>query len=317
MSTIDLQTSPAAQGERKRTILDLVEQRFPLNLKPVMADVRHLWDAAHKTQWDPNTAIPWDQFDASKYSKEQLEASRLYWSRRAWTEYNGTAEFCALQLRFCLESDREIDARLQMSMEQLEESNHCIASYMFAEKLGGYEPAPLTPLPRSINHRGIKEKCFDLSISLEAIMIAHVCIGETIAAAIFEARYRHTTDPVAKELVMRIMRDEARHIAFGWNYMAHKVKGFTPELIKDMERVAIDVIENSELKGFHCIWLNPSPETKYLIESNNLCAQAGLGACTPEQETATLVSSIGDIRRRLAPWGITLPIFKHDVLGEV
>jgi len=148
-------------------------------------------------------------------------------------------------------------------------------------------------------------------------MIAHICIGETIAAAIFEARYRQTTDPVAKELVRRIMRDEARHIAFGWNYMAHKVKNFTPELIKDMERVAIDVIENSELKGFHCIWLYPSKETSYLIESNALCAEAGLGACTAEQETKTLVESISDIRRRLKPWGINLPMFKNDVLGEV
>ena len=99
--------------------------------------------------------------------------------------------------------------------------------------------------------------------------------------------------------------------------MGHKVKNFTPELIKDMERVAIDVVENSELKGFHCIWLHPSEETKYLIESNNLCAEAGLGACSPEQETKTLVTSISDIRRRLGKWGINLPIFKHDVLGEV
>jgi hypothetical protein len=299
------------------TILDLKEQRFPLDLKPAMADVRHLWDAANKSHWDPANDIPWDKFDASKYSKEQLEASRLYWSRRAWTEYTGTAEFCALQLRICMEKDREIDARLQLSMEQLEESRHCVASYLFAEKLGGYISAPPHPLPKSINHRGIREKAFDLSISFEAIMIAHICIGETIAAAIFEARYRYTTDPIAKELVLRIMRDEARHIAFGWNYMGHKVKNFTPELIKDMERVAIDVVENSELKGFHCIWLHPSEETKYLIESNNLCAEAGLGACSPEQETKTLVTSISDIRRRLGKWGINLPIFKHDVLGEV
>ncbi|MDO9217861.1 MAG: ferritin-like domain-containing protein [Lacisediminimonas sp.] len=299
------------------TILDLKEQRFPLDLKPQMEDIRQLWDAAHKTHWDPNTDIPWHLFDASKYSREQLEASRLYWSRRAWTEYTGTAEFCALQMRLCMEKGREIDARIQMSMEQLEESRHCIASYMFAEQLGGYINEPPTPLPKSINHRGIREKAFDLSISFEAIAIAHICIGETIAAHIFEARYRHTTDPVAKELVLRIMKDEQRHIAFGWRYMSHKVKNFTPELIKDMERVAIDVVENSELKGFHCIWLHPSAETKELIESNNLCAEAGLGACTPEQETETLVKSIGDIRVRLAEWGINLPIFNHDVLGKV
>ncbi len=302
---------------KTRSILDLEERRFPLRLKPTMPDIRHLWDAANKTAWDPNTAIPWDSFDASKYTKEQLEAGRLYWSRRAWTEYTGTAEFCALQLRLCMESDREFDARLQVSMQQLEESRHCVASYLFAEKLGGYIEEPPYTIPKSINHRGIRERALDLDISFEAFTIAHICIGETIAAHIFETRYRHTTDPVAKELVLRIMRDEARHVAFGWNYMAHKVKTFTPELIADMERVAVDVVGNSELKGFHCIWLYPTEGTKILIDSNNLCAEAGLGACTPEQESETLVKSIRDIRRRMATWGITIPIFRHDILGEI
>lgn len=299
------------------TIMDLKEERFPLNLHSQMPDVRRLWDAANKTAWDPNTAIPWDKFDASKYSREQLEAARLYWSRRAWTEYTGTAEFCALQLRLCMETGREIDARLQMSMQQLEESRHCMASFLFAEKLGGYIAEPPQKLPKSISMRGIREKSLDLNISFESIAIAHICVGETVAADLFETRYRYTTDPVAKELVKHIMMDEQRHVAFGWRYMAHKVKGFTPELIREMERVAIDVVANSELKGFHCIWLYPSPATQQLIDSNNLCAEAGLGACSPEDETRTLVESIRGIRVRLSEWGINLPIFKHDVLGEV
>lgn len=301
---------------KTKTILDLEEKRFPLKLGPVYEDIRHLWDTACKQAWDPKTDIPWEQFDRSKYSQEQLDAARLYWSRRAWTEYTGTAEFCALQLRLCLE-DREVDARLQISMQQLEESRHCVASWMFAELLGGYHEEPPYKIPKSINHRGIRERALDPNISFEAFALAHICIGETIAAKIFETRYRHTTDPVAKELVRRIMRDEARHIAFGWNYIAHKVKNFTPELIADMERTAIDVVENSELKGFHCIWLYPTEGTKILIDSNNLTAAAGLGACTPEQETETLVESIRDIRRRMKPWGINIPVFKHEILGEV
>lgn len=302
---------------RITSILDLEEKRFPLNLHPVFPDIRSLWDMSNKHAWDPNTAIPWDQFDAKKYSREQLDAARLYWSRRAWTEYTGTAESPAVLLRLIMEPDREIDAKLFWSVQTLEETRHCIASYMLAEKLGGYHSAPPSSPPKSTSHRGIREKVLNPNISFEAFVIAHICIGETIAAKMFEERYRACTDPVAKELVRLILKDETRHIQFGWRYMAHKVKTFTPELIAEMERIAVDVMENSELKGFHCIWMVPNQHTQALIDANNITAAAGLGGATPERELAALIESVGDIRRNMAPWGITIPIFDHPQFGRI
>jgi hypothetical protein len=302
---------------RVGSILEMEERRFPLNLHPTYPDLRNLWDQANKLWWDPKTAIPWEKFERSKYSKEQLDAARLYWSRRAWTEYTGTAEDPAILLRLCIEPDREADARIFYAMQTLEETRHCIASYLFAERLGGYMDRPPIAPPKSTHHRGIRERILNPDNSFEAFVIAHICIGETIAAKMFEARYRHTTDPIAKELVRLIMRDEARHIQFGWKYMTHKFKTFTPELIAQMEKLAIDVVENSELKGFHCIWLMPMESTKPLIEANNITADAGLGASTPEQEAQALVESIREIRRDMAEWGIRIPVFKHEILGEV
>jgi hypothetical protein len=299
------------------SVLDYEERRFPLNLHPELPEIRHLWDLSNKLAWDPATAIPWDQFDASTYSRAQLDAARLYWSRRAWTEYTGTSESPAVLLRLILEPGREIDARLFWAVQTLEETRHCIASYLFTEKLGGYMSAPPVLPPRSATHRGIREKVLNPKVSFEAFAIAHICIGETIAARMFEERYKTTTDPVARELVRLILRDETRHIAFGWKYMEHRVRTFTPTLIAEMERVAIDVMENSELKGFHCIWLVPNPATEALIEANNLTAEAGLGACSPEQEAKALVEAVAKIRRDMAPWGINIPVFRHDVLGTV
>jgi hypothetical protein len=300
-----------------RTVLDLEEQRFPLNLAPVFPDIRDLWDRTNEGWWDPNTAIPWNTFDRSKYSQETLDAAALYWSRRAWTEYTGTAECPAILLRLCMEADREIDARIFYAAQTFEETRHCMASYIFAETLGKYSPEPPIKPPASVMYRGIRDRVMNPDISFEAFVIAHICIGETIAAHIFEARYKNAKDPVAKELVRLIMKDEVRHVQFGWRYMAHKVKTFTPELIAEMERIAVDVIETSELKGFHCIWLYPTPENQPLIDANNLCAEAGLGACTEAQETESLVNSIRTIRADMAKWGITIPKFKHEILGEV
>ena len=114
-----------------------------------------------------------------------------------------------------------------------------------------------------------------------------------------------------------ILKDEVRHIQFGWRYMAHKLKSFTPELVAEMERIAVDVIENSELKGFHCIWLYPTAANAPLIEANRITAEAGLGASTEAQERVSLVASIKKIRTDMAAWGITIPTFKHELLGTV
>jgi hypothetical protein len=300
-----------------KSILDYEERRFPLNLRPALRDIRDLWEQANQLPWDPDRSIPWDDFDPSQYTREQLDAARLYWSRRAWTEYTGTAESPAVLLRLVMEEGREIDTRLFWAVQTLEETRHCIASYLFAEKLGGYHSSPPSQPPKSTSHRGIRDKVLNPAISFEAFVIAHICIGETVAAKMFEERYRAATDPVAKELVRLILKDEARHIQFGWKYMAHRVKTFTPELIAEMERVAVDVVENSELKGFHCIWLVPNEHTQPLIEANNLTAEAGRGGATPEREMAALVASIQDIRRDMKPWGINIPEFEHPILGRV
>lgn len=300
-----------------RSIFDYTEQRFPLNLKPQLEDIRSLWDLSNKLAWDPNTAIPWEQFDKSKYSQEQLDAARLYWSRRAWTEYTGTAESPAVLLRLIMEPGHDIDSKLFWSVQTLEETRHCIASYLFAEKLGGYHAAPPTQAPKSTHHRGIRDKVLDPAISFDAFVLAHICIGETIAAKMFEERYRAATDPVAKELVRLILRDESRHIQYGWKYMAHRVKSLTPEGIQQIEQVATDVMENSELKGFHCIWLVPQPHTQPLIDASNITAEAGLGGAAADDELRALVEGVREIREKMKPWGVNIPVFDHPILGEV
>lgn len=312
-----MQQANTQESARAPSILDFEEKRFPLNLKPELPEIRSLWDAANRSTWDPETAIPWDSFDPSQYSKKHLDAARLYWSRRAWTEYTGVAESPAVLLRLCLEPGREIDARLFWAMQTLEETRHCMASYIFAERLGGYFPEPPMQQPRSAHHRGIRDKVLNPNISFEAFVLAHVCIGETVAAKMFEMRYKTTSNPVAKELIRLILKDETRHIQFGWRYMAHRAKAATPEMIAEWERIAVDVVENSELKGFHCIWLVPNEQTAPLIEANNLTAEAGLGGSSPEVEMAALKESIAEIRNDMKPWGVTIPMFQHEILGDV
>jgi hypothetical protein len=60
-----------------RTLLDEPESRFPLDLGIRIPKIRELYRSAVKNQWDPQSAIPWDELDASRYSEAQLKAARL------------------------------------------------------------------------------------------------------------------------------------------------------------------------------------------------------------------------------------------------
>ena len=66
------------------SLLDQPEVRFPLDLSVRIPKIRELYRSAIKNQWDPQTAIEWDQLDLRPFTQKQLEAARLYWSRRAW-----------------------------------------------------------------------------------------------------------------------------------------------------------------------------------------------------------------------------------------
>ena len=71
-------------------------------------------------------------------------AARLHWSRRTWGEYGAISESPALLLRFCLEN-RLPDLRFFFTMRTQEEGRHAEASWLMAERLGGYFPQPQNP----------------------------------------------------------------------------------------------------------------------------------------------------------------------------
>src|SRR2546425_7226553 len=102
----------AYQAQEKR----FVERRFPLQFAPEVPAIRELYSQAKGLRWNPETDIPWERFDAERYTKTTREAARRTWSRRAWGVYPGLTESTALLIRFCLESGSlGMDAKLFLS----------------------------------------------------------------------------------------------------------------------------------------------------------------------------------------------------------
>jgi len=302
---------------REPTILDRPERRFPLKLNPQIPKIRNLFYSATKNQWDPKTDIDWDRLDVSQYTEEQLGGAREYWSRRAWGEYGAISESPALQIRFC--QDRlPPDLQIFFTIRSQEESRHAEACYLLAERLGGYIEQPyVSKYQGSVATHGVRKMALDPEFSIEATIAALVCGAEEIAFDVFKHLLDVTTDPVAAQVVTSIMRDEVRHRAFGWAYMAHRIKDMTPEEIKAVENAVIVMIEKVEMNGYHSSWLAPdTPASRQEVKADRLTWEAGLGATVEELEKPVFVQTVQRIRQQMKPWGVNLPTFNHPKIGD-
>jgi hypothetical protein len=152
----------------------------------------------------------------------------------------------------------------------------------------------------------------DLDVPLEATIAALVCAAEEIAFDVFRHLVQITPNPTANQVLRGIMRDEVRHCGFGWAYLEHRVPQMSRAEIDIAEQAVITMIEHVEMNGYHSAWLAPdSDATRGEIEADRLTWEAGLGATVEALEKPVFVASVQNIRRRLAPFGINIPMFSH------
>ncbi|MBJ3778501.1 hypothetical protein [Acuticoccus mangrovi] len=302
--------------EQIATLFDAPESRFPLNFNSKMPRIRELFQAATKNQWDPKLDIAWDKLDPDAYTKEQRDAARLYWSRRAWGEYGAISESPALQIRF-VEEDRPSDMQMFFSIRSQEEARHAEVCHDMAERLGGYIEKPIEQLfQTSVSTHGVRRAALAADVPLEGIIAALVCTAEEIAFDVFKHLTDVTSDPVAKQIVRLIMRDESRHCAFGWYFLEEICDDLTDEQKTMIEEAVVNMIEKVELNGYHSVWLAPdNPGTRHEIQTDEVTHGAGLGATIEELEKPIFIESIARIRKQMGDLGINLPPFEHPKVG--
>jgi len=297
----------------------VTEARYPLPLTPAMHEVWELWQRSKTLEWDPQTDIPWHELRPERYTPEQILAARMYWSRRTWGEYGAISESPALLLRFCLEN-RQPDLRFFFTMRTMEEGRHAEASWLMAERLGGYFAQPQNPpTAGAVGTHGVRRMAFDPDTSLEGVFASLVCAAEEILIDVFRATVDRATNPAVRRMMELILRDEVRHIAFGWQCLDAWAPSFTPATIRNIERAVATMIENVEFRGYRNLWLavEGGDATPAEIDADRISCEAGLGGSTPEDEMRVFPDFLKKIRKRMAPWGVAIPLFDHPRLGRV
>ena len=262
--------------------------------------------------------MSWDQLVPDAYTEAQRYAARLYWSRRAWSEYGAISESPALQVRFGVEQ-RPSDMQLFFTIRSQEEARHAEVCQTMAERLGGYIEKPVQQLFQgSVATHGVRRAALNADIPLEGIIAALVCTAEEIAFDVFRHLSDITRDPVAKQIVRFIMRDESRHCAFGWYFLEAICDTLTPEQKKMIEDSVITMVEKVELNGYHSSWLAPdNPASRSEVEADRVAYEAGLGSTIEELEKPIFIATVQRIREQMRPLGINLPPFSHPKLGTI
>lgn len=291
-----------------------VEKRFPLRLAPHIAGIRDLYQSGKDNRWQPERDIPWAALKAETYGVAEREAARLTWSRRLWIESIGLKETAALLVRFCMEDGRESDPKFFLPVRGTEEAWHSDCFDRMARAFGGRFARPATRAYEALFNRNLHTRALNATRSLDSYVVTHCAVEDGLELELFRAYRANASDPAVIAVLDRCIGDKERHAAFGWLYAEARAPGWSAEERRTIRDEVVDHMRTVELAGFHCPWLSNASSAE--AAADGICAAAGLGAATAEEEAAVMRAYTGAARAKLATLGIDIPRFDHPLVGS-
>ncbi len=214
------------------------------------AKIRKLYELGKRHNWNATLDVDWDA--PVNYSDYPMEPATLPFGgypeyealpeeekiRFAWKAHAQTvaqflhgeqgAMLVASQLVSCAPT---ADAKLYASSQTFDEARHVEAFNMYLRKHCG-RLYPINPNLKALIDKVLEDKRWDLKF------IGMQLIIEGLALAAFGTMTQTTRDPLLKQVVELVMRDEGRHVAFGVNYLEDWIKTLPEEEIEDRAEFA-------------------------------------------------------------------------------
>lgn len=295
----------------------LVERRFPLDLAGSIASIRALYETGKKERWSPGAQIPWDSLVPAAIPQAARDAGRLVWSRRAWLEYTGLAETPALLIRFCLELGRESDPKYFLTVRNTEEAWHIECFHRYANALGGYIDRPADARWEAVINRTLYRSALDASIALDAYVAVHCALEDGLELELSKLYLSNAREPVAAQILQRVVADKERHASFGWLYLNQRAATMNTQQKAQVQAAMQSWITHVVFSGYQIPSLSTDIDDAPLLAATAQAAQSGLGAATPDQEEKTLSAYLGRARERLSQMGLVLGPAYHPRLGTL
>lgn len=187
-----------------------------------------LYEKLKAYQWNASTEIDWSR-PIQNFSEASYERVKRYYSRQEYDRLRARERaFTFVQLflgeqaalALCAQLMNmvpEMETKFCLAGQVIDEARHIEVFGRYLEKLGA--DAPFSPPLEELVHRLLDsdhygEKIVGMQIFLEGI-----------AVGIFQQFQKASPDPLMRELIQLVLRDESRHAAFGVLYLADKFRG--------------------------------------------------------------------------------------------
>ena len=186
-----------------------------------------LYEKLKAYQWNATTEIDWSR-PIRNYSPESYEPykdsytpeqfDRLCAERRAFTfsqlflGEQAALAVCAQLMNMV----PEMETKLCLAGQIIDEARHVEVFGRYLDKLD--VDAPLSPALEALVHRLLDSEHYGEKIVGMQIFL------EGIAVGLFQRFQTDSPDPLMRDLIHLVLRDESRHAAFGVTYLADKFK---------------------------------------------------------------------------------------------
>jgi hypothetical protein len=225
-------------GAELDTILTSFDTNYAWNYGNVKEGLRDLYEKAKREQWNATTELAWDtpvepeseiipqHFNPlqdyapfrkmSDREKARFAHANLAWSLSQFLHGEQGALMTAAQL---VDATPWVDAKLYAGSQTMDEARHVeVFSRYLREKLEW--EWPISPHLKQLLDAILKDSRWDLKYLGMQILV------EGLAMGAFSNMYMMAQEPLVKDLIHNVMRDESRHVAFG----VLSLKGFYEEM---------------------------------------------------------------------------------------
>ena len=195
------------------------------------------WDYTHpadKRIMEPDEEPPHEALDAYN---DLTEEEKILFDRHSTAELMSQflhgeqgALLVASQLASCAPT---YNAKLYAASQTFDEARHVeVFNKYLQDKIGIHYP--INPNLKLLLDKILTDERWDLKFIGMQIII------EGLALAAFQMLKAITKDPLLKQLLHYVVRDEARHVTFGINYLEDYLKTLSPEEIEDRAQFAYE-----------------------------------------------------------------------------
>jgi hypothetical protein len=201
--------------------------------------IKKLYDLGKQLNWDPEMDIDWDRpwpeeergaemmnlHDYEPYlalddaRKDEFWLHMNAWSLSQFLHGEQGALLVASQLVSCAPT---YNAKLYAASQTFDEARHVEVFNKYLQQRIGLS-YPINTSLKSILDKILTDERWDMKFIGMQIVI------EGLALSAFNTTRETTPDPVLKDIVYLVTRDEARHVTFGVNYLEEFVKNLTEE----------------------------------------------------------------------------------------